>query len=148
MPVYIRKNGFDALKEVQIHQQRLEESVGYAQYGATAIFVGTMRDFNEDRAVSSMTLEYYPGMTESALEVICEEAQSKWTILDSLVVHRVGDIKLNDSIVVVSVWSAHRGAAYDANRYIMEALKSRAPFWKKEQTPKGIKWVEKNTSAD
>lgn len=148
MPVYIKENSFDPFNEIQIQQQRLEENVGHAQYGATAIFVGSMRDFNEDREVSSMTLEYYPGMTESALETICREAGEKWPILDSLIVHRVGNININDSIVVVAVWSAHRGAAYDANRYIMEALKSRAPFWKKEQTPKGIKWVEKNSPID
>lgn len=145
MPIYIKEKPFDPFKEVQAQQQRLEENAGHAQYGATAIFVGSMRDFNEDHKVSSMTLEYYPGMTELALETICQEAQSKWPILDSLIVHRVGDITLNDSIVVVAVWSAHRSAAYDANRYIMEALKSRAPFWKKEKTPKGIKWVEENT---
>lgn len=148
MPVYLRENPFDPYKEVQIQQQLLEENAGYAQYGATSVFVGSMRDFNDDQKVSSMTLEYYPGMTEAALETICQEAGAKWPILESLVVHRVGDIKLNDSIVVVAVWSAHRGAAYDANRYIMEALKSRAPFWKKEQTPKGIKWVDQNTPID
>ncbi len=148
MPVHIREQAFEPFAEVQAYQQQIEANNGFAQYGATAIFVGTMRDFNEDRQVSSMTLEYYPGMTESALEAICAEACNKWPILDSLVIHRVGDISLNDSIVVVAVWAAHRAAAYDANRYIMEALKSRAPFWKKEITPKGSKWVQNNTKCE
>jgi len=145
MPVYIKESAFDPFKEVQRHQQKIEVEFGKGQYGASAIFVGSMRDFNEAHHVSNMTLEYYPSMTESALEEICVEAKEKWPILDTLIVHRVGDIQPNDSIVLVVVWSAHRAAAYDANRYIMEALKSRAPFWKKESTPKGVKWVEKNT---
>jgi len=147
MPVYIKKSLFEPFKEVQQHQQQLEADLGKGQYGASTIFIGSMRDFNEAQHVSNMTLEYYPGMTESALEVICKEAKDKWPILDALIVHRVGDIQPNDTIVLVAVWSAHRAAAYDANRYIMEALKSRAPFWKKESTASGNKWVEKNTPA-
>ena len=145
MTIYIKKEPFDPLQEVLTQQKLLEKNAGFAKYGATAIFIGSMRDFNEDQKISEMTLEHYPGMTESALETICQEAQSKWPILDSLIVHRVGKINLNDSIVVVAVWSAHRGAAYDANRYIMEALKSKAPFWKKELTHNGAKWVDSNT---
>lgn len=148
MTIYIKKELFDPLQEVLTQQKLLEKKAGFAKYGATAIFIGSMRDFNDDQKISEMTLEHYPGMTESALETICQEAQSKWPILDSLIVHRVGKINLNDSIVVVAVWSAHRGAAYDANRYIMEALKSRAPFWKKEQTPEGVKWLETNTISE
>lgn len=148
MPVHIRHAPFEPFAEVQAYQQQLEANNGFARYGATVIFVGTMRDFNEDQQVSSMTLEYYPGMTESALEAITAEAKTNWPILDSLVIHRVGDISLNDSIVVVAVWSAHRAAAYSANRYIMEALKSRAPFWKKEITQKGSKWVQNNTKDE
>lgn len=145
MRIQIVTSEFKPFDAVQKHQQQLECELGAGRYGATAIFVGSMRDFNEDRNVTTMTLEYYPGMTETSLEAICLEAKQKWPILDSLIVHRVGDIKPNDSIVLVAVWSAHRAAAYDANRYIMEALKSRAPFWKKEATPKGSKWVGKNT---
>lgn len=148
MAIFIKKESFDPFQEIKIQQARIEDNAGYAQYGATAVFIGTMRDFNEDRDVSGMNLEYYPGMTESALESICQEAEAKWPILDSLIVHRVGDIRLNDSIVVVATWSAHRSAAYDANRYIMEALKSRAPFWKKESTSKGGKWVDNNTISE
>ena len=147
MPVYIKNSLFEPFNEVQQYQQQLEADIGKGQYGACAIFIGSMRDFNEDRDVSAMTLEYYPGMTESALEAIAEEARQKWSVLDTLVVHRVGDILPNDSIVLVAVWSAHRAAAYAANRYIMEALKSRAPFWKKETTTTGGQWVEKNTPA-
>ncbi len=147
MPVYIKESLFDPFAEVQQHQLQLEEDLGRGQYGASTIFIGSMRDFNEARQVSSMALEHYPGMTESALEAICKEAKDQWPILDTLIVHRVGDIQPNDSIVLVAVWSAHRAAAYDANRYIMEALKSRAPFWKKESTVSGHQWVEKNTPA-
>ncbi len=147
MPVYIKESLFEPFTEVQQHQQQLEADIGKGQYGASTIFIGSMRDFNEAHDVSSMTLEHYPGMTESALEVICNEAKQKWPVLDTLIVHRVGDIQPNDSIVLVAVWSAHRAAAYEANRYIMEALKSRAPFWKKEATTSGDKWVEKNTPA-
>ncbi|VAW93753.1 Molybdopterin synthase catalytic subunit MoaE [hydrothermal vent metagenome] len=147
MTVYIKNSQFEPFNEVQQHQQQLEAGIGKGQYGASIIFIGSMRDFNEAHAVSAMTLEYYPGMTESALELICKEAKEKWPILDALIVHRVGDIQPNDSIVLVAVWSAHRAAAYEANRYIMEALKSRAPFWKKETTATGGQWVEKNTPA-
>lgn len=115
------------------------------EYGATAVFVGTMRDINEGDQVSKMTLEHYSGMTEKELGKIAEEAMQKWDLLDVLIVHRVGEIVPNESIVLLAVWSAHRAAAFDANRYIMEALKSRAPFWKKEALPDGERWVEKNT---
>lgn len=145
MPVRIVTTAFNPFDSVQQYQQQLERDNGFAQYGATAIFVGSMRDFNVQRQVSAMTLEHYPGMTETSLEEICRQAKQKWPILDVLVVHRVGDIQPNDSIVLVAVWSAHRSAAYDANRYIMEALKSRAPFWKKETTQHGEQWVDKNT---
>ncbi len=147
MTVYIKNSQFEPFNEVQQHQQQLEAGIGKGQYGASTIFIGSMRDFNEAHDVSAMTLEYYPGMTESALELICKEAKEKWPILDALIVHRVGDIQPNDSIVLVAIWSAHRAAAYEANRYIMEALKSRAPFWKKETTATGGQWVEKNTPA-
>ena len=119
---------------------------GFAgKQGATAIFVGSMREFNEGDDVSEMLLEHYPGMTEKYLQKISEEAASKWDILDSLIVHRVGEMKPNDPIVLVAVWSAHRAAAFDASRYLMEELKSRAPFWKKETLADKTRWVEKNT---
>lgn len=130
MTVKICPGGFDPFQEIRNHQQAKPAMAG--KYGATSIFIGTMRDFNEERSVEGMTLEYYPGMTENQLEKIIHEAQRQWRLLDVLVVHRVGDIAPNTPIVLVAVWSVHRGDAFDACRDIMEALKSRAPFWKKE----------------
>ncbi|MGD9601503.1 MAG: molybdenum cofactor biosynthesis protein MoaE [Gammaproteobacteria bacterium] len=113
--------------------------------GATATFVGTMRDFNEGDTVRAMTLEHYPGMTERHLEDICADARRRWTLLETLVVHRIGDILPGDPIVLVAVWSAHRAEAFEACRFIMEDLKSRAPFWKKETLAGGTRWVSGNT---
>lgn len=123
--------------------------VGMAgKYGATNIFVGTMRDFNENDEVQAMTLEHYPGMTEKYLEKIVAEAEQQWRLIDTLLVHRVGLIMPNEPIVLVAVWSSHRGDAFDACRYIMEALKSKAPFWKKERLAnEQERWVEKNTDG-
>lgn len=116
------------------------------KFGATAVFVGSMREFNQGDDVDKMLLEHYPGMTEKYLQKISEEAANKWDILDSLIVHRVGEMLPNDPIVLVAVWSAHRAAAFDASRYLMEELKSRAPFWKKESlSVEQERWVEKNT---
>ncbi len=118
------------------------------RFGATGVFVGTMRDFNEDDAVSAMFLDHYPGMTEHHLERILDEAAAQWELLDSLIVHRVGAIRPGEPIVLVAVWSAHRKDAFEASRAIMEALKSKAPFWKKEQLRDGSeRWVEKNTAG-
>ena len=118
------------------------------KYGATSVFVGTMRDFNQDDDVQGMSLEHYPGMTEQQLGKIVAEAEAQWQILDTLVVHRVGNILPEQPIVLVAVWSSHRGDAFDASRFIMEALKSRAPFWKKEWLVNGQqRWVEKNTDG-
>lgn len=118
------------------------------KFGATSVFVGSMRDFNQGDGVDSMYLEHYPGMTEKQLRRIVEQAQSQWRILESLVIHRVGLVKPEDALVVVAVWSAHRGDAFDASRFIMENLKSRAPFWKKERLASGAeRWVDKNTDG-
>lgn len=117
------------------------------EYGATAVFVGTMRDFNEGDEVKGMFLEHYPGMTEAYLEKILAAACSRWDLSDGLIVHRVGDLAPGDPIVLVAVWSVHRKAAFDASRHLMEELKSRAPFWKKEQLAEGARWVEKNTAG-
>jgi len=94
-----------------------------------------------------MTLEYYPGMTEKHLRKICEDACKQWAILDALILHRVGVIEIGDPMVLVSIWTAHRGDAFDACRFIMEDLKSKAPFWKKEMLKDGERWVESNTSG-
>ncbi len=137
---------FDPWHEIQSYQNAAIAMVG--QFGATSIFIGTMRDFNEGDGVKGMTLEHYPGMTERQLGKIIAEAGQQWPIIDTLVVHRVGDIFPNEPIVLVAIWTSHRGDAYDANRYIMEALKSRAPFWKKELlTSAQERWVLKNTDG-
>ena len=115
------------------------------KYGATASFTGTMRDFNENKTVTSMTLEHYPGMTEKHLHEIAESACGKWNLIDTLIIHRVGRIEIGDPIVLVATWSAHRKEAFEACRAMMEDLKSRAPFWKQEETEQGKRWVDKNT---
>jgi len=142
MAVKILSSAFDPWQETQQHQQNQLEA---GKYGATASFVGTMRDFNQGDDVASMTLEHYPGMTESYLHKICTEAEQRWSLIDCLIVHRVGEIHPNDPIVLTVVWSAHRKAAFEACRYLMEELKTRAPFWKKEDMAEGHRWVDKNT---
>ena len=133
----------------EILQEQNTTSALTAKFGATASFVGTMRDFNQNHTVSSMTLEHYPGMTEKQLQKISDEATSRWPFLHSLIIHRVGTILPNEPIVLVAIWSTHRGAAFDACRYIMEALKNRAPFWKKESINGGSesRWVKHNTDG-
>ncbi len=116
--------------------------------GAIASFIGLVRDMNDGDAVLGMTLEHYPGMTEKALAGIVAEAKRRWDIADALVIHRVGELKPLDQIVLVAVTGAHRGAAFAACEFIMDYLKTRAPFWKKEQTAQGARWVEARTSDD
>ena len=146
MKIKICPAGFDPWQEVQAFQRERSNMAG--KYGATSVFVGTMRDFNQHDDVQGMSLEHYPGMTEQQLGKIVAEAEAQWQILDTLVVHRVGNILPEQPIVLVAVWSSHRGDAFDASRFIMEALKSRAPFWKKEWLVNGQqRWVEKNTDG-
>jgi molybdopterin synthase catalytic subunit len=145
MAVKVVNQAFDPWAELQRFQEENSEHLG--KFGATAVFVGTMRDFNEDESVHTMTLEHYPGMTEQHLSEICDAATKRWELLDSLVIHRVGDLHPGDPIVLVAVWSAHRAAAFEASRHIMEDLKSRAPFWKKELLDVGHRWVTKNTAG-
>ena len=116
--------------------------------GAVAAFIGTVRDLNEGSGVAAMTLEHYPGMTEKSLAAICDQARSRWDILDTLVIHRVGELRPTDQIVLVAVTSAHRGEAFGACEFIMDYLKTEAPFWKKERTPRGERWVEARASDD
>ena len=142
MLIEIRKKPFNAYAEMQYYLDSLN-IVG--KYGATANFVGSMRDFNEDKQVTHMTLEHYPGMTEKHLETIGKESIEKWNLLDVLILHRIGKVKIGEDIVLVATWSAHRKDAFESCRAIMEQLKSGAPFWKKEETNSGAKWVEKNT---
>ena len=121
---------------------------GRRDVGALASFVGLVRDANDGSAVSGMTLEHYPGMTEKALDDICTQAHSRWDLLDTLVIHRIGALKPGERIVLVGVTSAHRGEAFAACEFIMDYLKTRAPFWKREDTPEGARWVEARASDD
>jgi molybdopterin synthase catalytic subunit len=142
MPVRIQTGDFDIAREIAALRE------GDARVGAVAAFVGLVRDINDAAAVSTLTLEHYPGMTEKALARIVDEAKSRWNVYDALVIHRVGELKPTDQIVLVVVTGAHRGEAFAACEFIMDYLKTRAPFWKKEQTPTGERWVEAHTSDD
>jgi molybdopterin synthase catalytic subunit len=121
---------------------------GRTDVGGLASFVGLVRDANDGSAVKGMTLEHYPGMTEKALGEICAQAHARWDLLDTLVIHRVGSLVPGDRIVLVGVASAHRGDAFEACEFIMDYLKTRAPFWKREDTPEGARWVEARSSDD
>ncbi|NOQ64732.1 MAG: molybdenum cofactor biosynthesis protein MoaE [Methyloprofundus sp.] len=137
---------FDPFLEVQTYQQ--QQSALKGKYGATTLFIGTMRDFNEGDSVKGMHLEHYPGMTEKKLAEVVAKAQQQWALLDALVIHRVGDVYPDDVLVLVALWTVHRGDAYDANRFIMEELKSNVPFWKKEiLADDKTRWVAKNTDG-
>jgi len=145
MKIKIVEQSFMPLQEVDIYQQTATTFAG--KFGATNIFIGTMRDFNDGNSVKGLTLEYYPGMTENYLEKIANTAMEQWKILDILLIHRVGKLSPNEAIVLIAVWASHRGDAFDACRYLMEDLKSKAPFWKKEQLATGSRWVKTNTSG-
>jgi molybdopterin synthase catalytic subunit len=145
MSVEVRGEPFDPWQAVARYQAEVLGQAG--RHGATGVFVGTMRDFNEGQAVRAMTLEHYPGMSERHLEKISQEAAARWDILDSLIIHRSGTLQPNDPIVLVAVWSAHRRAALEACRFLIEELKSRAPFWKKEALSGGERWVSHSTSG-
>lgn len=119
-----------------------------ARVGAIASFVGVVRDVNDGSGVSEMTLEHYPGMTEKALEAIVVEAKGRWDIFDALVIHRVGRLQPTDQIVLVAVTGAHRGETFAACEFIMDYLKTRAPFWKREVTPEGARWVDARETDD
>ena len=142
MTVRVQTGDFDI--GAQIAQLRK----GNAKIGAIASFIGLVRDINEGDRVSTMTLEHYPGMTEKALEEIVAQAESRWDIYDALVVHRVGRLLPLDQIVLVVVTSAHRGEAFAACEFLMDYLKTQAPFWKKEDTDRGARWVDARESDD
>jgi molybdopterin synthase catalytic subunit len=142
MPVRIQTGDFDVAREIAALR------AGDARVGAVAAFVGLVRDINDAAVVSTLTLEHYPGMTEKALARIVDEAKSRWNVYEALVIHRVGALKPTDQIVLVVVTGAHRGEAFAACEFIMDYLKTRAPFWKKEQTPAGERWVEARASDD
>ncbi len=135
---------FDPYAELSL----LSSEVRHAHPGAVGgedHFIGTMRSSNEGDAVRGMFLEHYPGMTESVLEQLCTDALSRWPVIECRIVHRVGQLHPDDAIVLVAVWAAHRGAAFEACRFLIEELKHRAPFWKKETLLEGERWVEQNT---
>jgi molybdopterin synthase catalytic subunit len=116
--------------------------------GAVVSFLGLVRDLNDGASVDTMTLEHYPVMTEKALNAITEKAKTRWDIIDTLVIHRIGQLHASDQIVLVVVTSAHRQQAFQACEYIMDYLKTQAPFWKKEQTNDGERWVEAKATDD
>jgi|SRR5690349_7131437 molybdopterin synthase catalytic subunit len=140
--VRIQTGDFDAGAEIAALRR------GNPKIGAVASFIGVARDINDGDAVATLTLEHYPGMTEKALEGIVAEARSRWDVIDILVVHRVGEIRPTEQIVLVAVAGSHRGEAFAACEFVMDYLKTRAPFWKKEDTPKGARWVEARESDD
>jgi molybdopterin synthase catalytic subunit len=142
MPIRVQTQDFDLSAEVA--QLRAND----ARVGAVVTFIGTVRDMNDGAGVAEMELEHYPGMTEKALEDIVAQARTRWNIYDALVVHRVGPLKPLEQIVLVAVTSAHRGEAFAACEFIMDYLKTQAPFWKKEQTPQGARWVDARTIDD
>lgn len=142
MPIRVQTEDFDVSKEVAALRAKSP------QVGAVVTFIGTVRDMNDGSSVAEMELEHYPGMTEKALQNIVEQAQARWAIFDALVIHRVGPLLPKDQIVLVAVTSAHRGEAFDACEFIIDYLKTEAPFWKKEQTPQGARWVDARTTDD
>lgn len=147
MQIELREQAFDPWRELQAYQDKLQAGPG--KYGATSVFVGSMRDINESDTVQSMYLEHYPEMTSRYLSKIADEAMQQWELLDVLVLHRVGHIHPDDSIVLIAAWSAHRDAAFKACRFIIEELKHRAPFWKKETLQDNSqRWVTGNTASD
>lgn len=142
MKVSVQEADFDVGAEIAAL------SAGRPEVGAVATFVGLVRDISAGSAVSAMTLEHYPGMTEQALEDIVAEAESRWTLFGVRVIHRFGPLLPGDRIVLVAVAGAHRGEAFAACEFIMDYLKTRAPFWKREETPAGARWVDARDSDD
>ncbi len=142
MSVRVQSEDFDAGAEIARMRR------GNPKIGGIAAFVGVVRDVNDGDPVAGMTLEHYPGMTERSIEAIMAEARARWQVLDALVIHRIGALAPTDQIVLVVVAAPHRGGAFAACEFLMDYLKTRAPFWKKERTPAGSRWVEARTSDD
>jgi molybdopterin synthase catalytic subunit len=122
--------------------------LGDPRVGAVASFMGCVRDLNEGDSVGLMYLEHYPGMTEKSLEKIAADATARWNVFNTLIIHRVGELAPLDQIVLVAVTSAHRGEAFAACEFIMDFLKTQAPFWKREATPQGERWVDARVSDE
>ena len=142
MAVRVQTEDFDLTTEIT------QLRANTPKVGAIVNFVGVVRDLNEGEQIAEMELEHYPGMTEKALEDIITQARSRWDLFDALVIHRVGPLKPLDQIVLVAVTSAHRGEAFAACEFIIDYLKTQAPFWKKEQTPQGSRWVDARVTDD
>ena len=142
MKILVDEKDFDAGAEIAALRE------GNPQIGAVASFVGLVRDTNAGNDVAGMTLEHYPAMTQRALEAIVAEAGQRWALLDVTVIHRVGELRPSDQIVLVAVASSHRADAFAACEFIMDYLKTQAPFWKKEQTPAGARWVEQRATDE
>lgn len=141
MKILVQKEDFDL--DAEVRELRKNSSVG-----AVVTFLGTVRDLNDGKDVSGMTLEYYPGMTEKALTKIAKQALERWDIEDVTVIHRVGELRVTDQIVLVGVSGKHRGEAFDACEFVIDYLKTEAPFWKKETFPEGERWVEARDSDE
>jgi molybdopterin synthase catalytic subunit len=141
MKICVQREAFDAGAEIGAMSRD-------PKTGAVACFVGSVRDVNEGTSVEALTLEHYPGMTEKAIAGIVEEARRRWEVRDCTVIHRYGELRPGDPIVLVAVASAHRHDAFAACEFIMDFLKTRAPFWKKEETPAGARWVEARPSDE
>lgn len=144
MSAHISSQPFDPWLAISEHQQ---QSALDKQFGATASFIGSMRDFNDDADVSAMLLEHYPEMTQHYLNNLEQQAKQRWNLLDTLIIHRVGNILPAEPIVLIACWSAHRRASLDACSWLIEELKHNAPFWKKETRRDGDRWVEHNTDG-
>lgn len=142
MPIFVQTEDFDLSAEIA------KLRANNPAIGAVVSFVGVVRDLNEGLDVQAMELEHYPGMTEKALQEIVTQAASRWSLMECLVIHRVGALKPLDQIVLVAVASAHRGEAFAACEFIMDYLKTQAPFWKKELTPEGGHWVDAREADD
>lgn len=142
MKILVQGDAFDLGAEVDAMRH------GRTDIGAIASFVGLARDMNEGSSVAAMTLEHYPGMTEKALGKVVDDACARWPLLDVTVIHRVGRLLPGDPIVLVAVASSHRGEAFAACEFIMDYLKTGAPFWKREETPEGARWVEARASDE
>ncbi len=138
MPATLLDKSFNPWDEIQRFQNAHLQS---GHYGATASFVGTMRDFNINESISHMRLEHYPAMTQHFLDKLCVQCKQQYALDDCLIIHRFGDILPGEPIVLTAAWSAHRAQAFDACRFLMEELKAQAPFWKKEVTEDGERWV-------
>ena len=140
--VFIQTQDFDL--QAEIAALRGQD----ARVGAVCGFIGTVRDRNDGSTVASMELEHYPGMTEKAIEAMIDEAHRRFDILGARVIHRVGLLQPLDQIMMVAVISAHRGESFQACEFLMDYLKTQAPFWKKEQTPEGARWVDARVADD